>query len=218
MGVCVCAHVMSMIIVVWRILSKPRVLLHFCSTYIITYGNIKWGIVLAIIVSFWSLIIDAFSVANIIMASCCPCGSACWDDDAFPECVCVYQWFSLYLSVILPVLLLCLQGVRLTWWSHTVGDAVLRQVSHQTMPWASYGNRDMLRSSPLPYCLIIIHSSLHLPHAHRKAPSRFPPSHCTLTVSSQCCPLLYSHLSSVSFLQKLLLRALIIRRVWKSWF
>lgn len=34
------------------------------------------------------------------------------------------------------------------WWSHTVGDAALRQVSHCLFLWASYGNRDVLRSSP----------------------------------------------------------------------
>lgn len=33
-----------------------------------------------------------------------------------------------------------------TWWSHTVGDAVWRQVSHHSVLWASYGNRsDHLR-------------------------------------------------------------------------
>ncbi len=59
-------------------------------------------------------------------------------------CGCVYQLFSLCLFVS------CLLGVRLTWWSHAVGDAVLRQVSHRAMLWASYWNKDMFRSSPLP--------------------------------------------------------------------
>lgn len=33
------------------------------------------------------------------------------------------------------------RGRAQTWWSHAVGDAVWRQVSHQSVLWASYWNR-----------------------------------------------------------------------------
>ena len=98
--------------------------------------------------------------------------------------VCVVFTPSVCRSVLL--VLLRLSGVRLTWWSHTVGDAVLRQVSHRAMLWASYGNKDALRSSPLQLSstalLTAASSSPHppslpsLPPPHRAASSHFPPS------------------------------------------
>lgn len=39
-----------------------------------------------------------------------------------------------------------------TWWSHAVAHAVLRQVSHHSFLWASYGNRSDHPPHPPPPC------------------------------------------------------------------